>query len=382
MRAKFTKPLTRRSATFALAGAIASAIVPVAGADIAIERLQPLRRVGRRSGLGFGCAASAPSVHPDPILLKKIAKEANIFVPERHLKWAVTEPHANEFDLTAADSIADFAARHDMVMHGHTLVWHKAIPDWAANISSARDARTALERHIATLVSRYRGRLWAWDVVNEPIEPKDDLDKGYRNSIWFRQLGIDYVDFSFRLARAADSKARLSLNEYGFEYSTSESQQRRQHILALLQMLRSRKTPIDCLGLQSHLACHRVFDRKQLTQFLRNVVDLGYQLMITELDVNDVEIPGGAAERDVAMAQHVDEYLDIVFSVGRPLSVSTWGLTDRYTWLQQDYKRTDGQPLRPLPLDDEFNRKPMWSILAEYIGNQSKGDLGRTRTDK
>jgi endo-1,4-beta-xylanase len=82
------------------------------------------------------------------------------------------------------------------------------------------------------------------------------------------------------------------------------------------------------------------------------------------------------------MAQHVDEYLDIVFSVGRPLSVSTWGLTDRYTWLQQDYKRTDGQPLRPLPLDDEFNRKPMWSILAEYIGNQSKGDLGRTRTDK
>ena len=139
-----------------------------------------------------------------------------------------------------------------MIMYGHTLVWHEAIPEWVTKISTAKDARIALERHIGTLVSRYHGKLWAWDVVNEPIEPNDGLDNGYRNSMWFRQLGIDYVDFAFRLARASDAKTPLSLNEYGFEYTTAESQQRRRHILALLQMLRTRNTPVDCFGLQSH----------------------------------------------------------------------------------------------------------------------------------
>jgi endo-1,4-beta-xylanase len=371
---KAGKLLTRRSATFGPATVIASAAVPCewAHADFAIERLPPLRWVAYASGMRFGCAATAPSVQPDPILLKEIAKEANIFIPEAHLKWVITEPQANEFDFAAADSIADFAARHDMIMHGHTLVWHEAIPDWVAKISTASDARIALERHIATLVSRYRGKLWAWDVVNEPIEPKDGLDKGYRNSIWFRQLGIDYVDLAFRLAREADTKTTLSLNEYGFEYTTEDSRQRRQHILALLQMLRSRNTPIDCLGLQSHLLCHRIFARKELTRFLREVVDLGCRLMITELDVNDVEIPGSVAERDAAVARHTDEYLDIVFSVAPPLSCSTWGLSDRYSWLQQRHKRADGQPLRPLPLDASFNRKPMWSTLVKYVSKRSE----------
>jgi endo-1,4-beta-xylanase len=314
------------------------------------------------------------------MLLEEIAKEANIFIPEAHLKWVITEPRPNEFDFAATDSIAEFAARHDMIMHGHTLVWHHAIPDWVAKISTASDARIALERHIAMLVSRYRGRLWAWDVVNEPIEPKDGLDNGYRNSIWFRQLGIDYVDLAFRLARAADTKTTLSLNEYGFEYTTEDSRRRRQHILALLQLLRNRDTPIDCLGLQSHLVCNRVFARKELARFLRQVVDLGYRLMITELDVNDVDILGSAAERDAAVARHLEEYLDIVFSVARPLSCSTWGLSDRYSWLQQRYKRADGQPLRPLPLDSSFNRKTMWSTLIKYVSKRREHT--RSKLDK
>lgn len=205
------------------------------------------------------------------------------------------------------------------------MVWHRAIPDWVAEISTAKDVRLALERHIATLVSRYCGKIWAWDVVNEPIEPGDGLDNGYRNSMRFRQLGIDYVDLAFHLAHATDAKTPLSLNEYGFEYTIAGSQRRRQDILALLQVLRDRNTPIDCFGLQSHLACHRIFDRQALTQFLRKVVDLGYRLMITELDVDDGEIPGSEVERDAAVARHVDEYLDIVFSVARPLSLAAWG---------------------------------------------------------
>jgi endo-1,4-beta-xylanase len=369
MRHSVGAPPTRRSVVRGLAGiAIAAGTRAVpAQADFALELEPSLRSRAQASGIRFGCAGAAPIVQSDAILQEKIATEANIFIPEGHLKWEFTEPRPNEFDFAGPDSIVDFAARHDMIMHGHTLVWYAAIPDWVARMATAADARLALERHIGTLVSRYRGKIWAWDVVNEPIEPNDRLDSGYRNSIWFRLLGIDHVDLAFRLARAADPATPLSLNEYGFEYTTASSQHRRADILALLQKLRDRNTPVDCFGLQSHLDGHRTFDRKALTAFLRSVVELGYRLMITELDVNDVELRGNEAERDAAVARHVDEYLDIVFSVARPLSISTWGLSDRSTWLRQYHKRPDGKPLRPLPLDINLDRKPMWSVLAKYV---------------
>jgi endo-1,4-beta-xylanase len=363
------EPPTRRSVALGLAGiAIASATRSVpARADFALELEPPLRSRAQASGIKFGCAGAAPIVQSDAILQEKIAGEANIFIPEGHLKWEFTEPRPNEFDFAGPDSIVDFAARHDMIMHGHTLVWYAAVPDWVARLATAADASRALERHIGTLVSRYRGKIWAWDVVNEPIEPNDRLDNGYRNSIWQRLLGVDHVDLAFRLARAADPATPLCLNEYGFEYASATSRNRRTDILALLQKLRDRNTPIDCFGLQSHLDGHRSFDRKELTAFLRSVVALGYRLMITELDVNDVELRGNEAERDAAVARHVAEYLDIVFSVAPPRSISTWGLSDRYSWLRQYYKRPDGKPLRPLPLDINLDRKPMWSVLAKYI---------------
>jgi endo-1,4-beta-xylanase len=341
-----------------------------AQADFDLELAPPLRSHSRASGIKYGCAGAAPNVQPDRILLEKFATEANIFVPETALKWDQTEPQPGEFNFTEGDSIAAFAARNDMLMHGHTLVWYAAIPLWVSQITASQDAKAALERHITTQVSRYREKIWAWDVVNEAIEPEDRLDNGYRNSVWLRSLGADYVDLAFRLARSADPAALLSLSEYGVEYATATSQRRRDALLALLQKLRDRNTPVDCLALQSHLEAHQGLDHRELTGFLRDVVKLGYPLLITEMDVNDVKVRGTEPERDLAVARHAAEYLDIVFSVASPLSIATWGLSDRYTWLRQYYKRRDGAPLRPLPLDASLNRKPMWASLAKYIAAQ------------
>ncbi len=363
---------TRRAAILGLASVAlgAPAVIgrPLAvRADFSLELAPPLRSHSRISGIKYGCAGAAPSVQPDRILLEKFATEANIFVPESALKWSQTEPRPGEFDFSEGDSIAAFAAHNQMSIHGHTLVWYTANPSWVAQIATAQEARAALERHITTEVSRYRGRTWAWDVVNESIEPKDGLENGYRDSVWFRCLGIDYIDVAFRLARAADPTTPLCLSEYGIEYATAASQRRRQALLALLQRLRDLNTPIDCLALQSHLEAHLVFDHAALTAFLKSVVGLGYRLLITELDVNDVQLPGSEAERDVAVARHTAEYLDIVRSVALPMSIATWGLSDRYTWLRQYNRRADGSPLRPLPLDASFNRKRMWASLARHM---------------
>jgi len=364
--------ITRRAATLGLASAAlgtmaAGTSLKPAHADFDLELASPLRSHSRVSGIKFGCASAAPSVQTDRVLLEKIATEADIFVPEGALKWDQTEPRPGEFNFAEGDSIAAFAARNDMLVHGHTLVWYTAIPPWVSQLGTAKDAQAALERHIGTEVSRYRGKIWAWDVVNEPIEPDDRLDNDYRNSVWLRCLGGDYVDLAFRLAHAADPKTPLCLNEYGIEYATGAARRKRQALLVLLQKLRDRNTPIDCLGLQSHLDCLQTFDRDELTAFLGSVVKLGYRLMITELDVNDAKLRGDGTQRDFAVARHVSEYLDIVFSVAKPASIATWGLSDRYTWLRQYYKRADGTPLRPLPLDVNFDRKRMWASLARYI---------------
>src|SRR5580698_3399413 len=376
--------LSRRSAVLGLASlglaslglaslAIGSPLVlrsRSARADFDLELAPPLRSHLRTSGIRYGCAGAAPNVQPDRILLEKFATEANIFVPETSLKWDQTEPRPGEFDFTEGDSIAAFAARNDMVVHGHTLVWYAAIPPWVSQISTSQEANAALERHITTQVSRYRGKIWAWDVVNEAIEPEDHLDNGLRNSVWLHSLGAEYIDLAFRLARTADPASPLCLSEYGIEYATASSQRRRDALLALLQKLRDRNTPIDCLALQSHLEAHQILDHRELTVFLRSVVKLGYRLLITEMDVNDVKVRGSEPERDLAVARHTAEFLDIVFSVAPPLSIATWGLSDRYTWLHQYYKRWDGTPLRPLPLDAGLNRKPMWTSLAKYIAAQ------------
>jgi len=362
-----THPTRRVAVLGSLAlGAAALSGTPAPG-DFSRELEPELRSHARRSGIRFGCAGAAPRVQRDGIMLEKIATEANIFIPEGCLKWEFTEPRPGDFYFEETDSIADFATRHDMIMHGHTLVWYAAIPRWVDALANARDAQRALERHIETVVSHYRGKVWAWDVVNEPIEPKDNLDHSYRNSIWQRLLGIDHVDLAFRLARGADPKTPLGINEYGFEYADATSRRRREAMLALLRELRERNTPVDILGLQSHLDAEKPFDRPGLKAFLREAVSLGYRLMITELDVNDVAIRGNEAQRDAAVERHVADYLDIVFSVARPISLSTWGLSDRYTWLPMYYKRPDGKPLRPLPLDRDFNRKRMWSTLARFM---------------
>ncbi len=363
--------LSRRSAVLGLAsfgiGSGAALHARTAQADFDLELTPSLRSRSRVSGIKFGCAGAAPRIQPDRILLEKYATEANIFVPESALKWDQTEPRPGEFNFDDGDSIAAFAARNDMLVHGHTLVWYAAIPPWVSQIATGQEAQAALERHITTEVTRYRGKIWAWDVVNEPIEPNDRLENDYRNSVWLRSLGIDYIDLAFRLARAADPVVPLCLSEYGVEYATAASQRRREALLGLLQTLRDRNTPVDCLALQSHLEGHLILDHRELTGFLRSVVKLGYRLMITEMDVNDVKIRGNDAERDLAVARHAAEYLDIVFSVARPMSIATWGLSDRYTWLRQYYKRSDGTPLRPLPLDASLNRKPMWASLAKYM---------------
>ena len=152
--------------------------------------------------------------------LDLIAREFNSVTAENAMKWGVIRPDGVHWQWERADRLVEFANRHEMDVVGHTLVWHSQVPNGifvdADRKPVSRDALLAtMQEHIEGLVGRYKGRVWAWDVVNEAI----DEGKGWRRSPWFNIIGEDFMERAFRFAHAVDRKAKLLYNDYNMDNS-------------------------------------------------------------------------------------------------------------------------------------------------------------------
>src|SRR5690625_3413799 len=144
-----------------------------------------------------------------------ITKHFNTVTPENLMKWAPIHPEPGEYAFAAADRFVEFGEKHDMFIVGHTLVWHSQIPDWTFEDKNGDElGREALLRrmkgHISTIVGRYKGRVDAWDVVNEAATWSD----GLRKSKWLEIIGKEYIDKAFQYAHEADPAAELYYNDY------------------------------------------------------------------------------------------------------------------------------------------------------------------------
>ena len=330
----------------------------------------PLRTRAAAKSLLYGCAVQADEVAHDAAFADKVRQEAAIVTPEFELKWASVRPTPSDDRLEAPDRLLEWCTAHGLAMRGHTLVWHEALPPWVPRFLDNVAARRLLGEHITKLVRHYAGRLHSWDVVNEAIEPRHGRADGLRVSVWQAALGPAYIDLAYRTAAAADPSATLYYNEYGLDFDTPEDEARRRATLALLERLRKDGVPCHGLGIQGHLAAAgKRFDAGRFTGFLDAVAALGYQIMITELDVTDHRLPGDAATRDAAVAAVTLDYLTAACAHPAVRGVLSWGLSDRHSWLNGDptYKRADGLAQRPLPLDGALARKPMWAAIARAI---------------
>jgi endo-1,4-beta-xylanase len=180
-------------------------------------------------------------------------------------------------------------------------------------------------------------------------------------------MGPRYLDVAFQAARAVDGDVLLVYNEYGLDYATENDEARRLATLKLLESLRARRVPVGALGIQAHLrADGSPFDAKALRQFLADVAGMGLRIIISELDVTDKALAADPIARDKRVAEEVTRYLETVLDERRVIAVLSWGLSDKHSWLTQaeHSKRADGALVRGLPLDEEFNRKPMWAAMA------------------
>ena len=380
-----TKILTRRKFLFCL-GALTAMGAVVTGKD-ELKRQQilalddpncecikypgdeSLKERAAKKKLLFGAAIRYDQLSSDAEYAQSVIKECSILLPEWGLKWHVNpnalRPTPESFDFTAADWMLNFAKTHGMEYRGHTLVWYMSLPPWFEDTVNNQNAKTFLEKHIKTVVGRYRGQIHSWDVVNEAIKTEDGHPDGLRKTPWLEFLGEDYIDLAFRLAHEADPKAMLVYNDYGLDYDIAADEAKRNAVIQLLKRLKSKGTPIHALGIQAHLdGSETNFNPDKIKDFLAQVADMGLKILITELDVTDKDLPRNVQVRDRIIAKAYSDYLKVALEQPAVIAILTWGLSDKYTWLNEFQPRNDGAPVRPLPLDVDGKRKFAWNAIA------------------
>jgi len=348
------------------AAALAAVSRLLAGADSSAETL---RNAGARKNLLVGTAVSFRELQR-PEFTRVLAEQAAIVVPENEMKWSLIHPAPDRFDFSRGDALVDFAAGHNQRVRGHNLCWHEQLPLWFKNEATSSNVLDLLRTHISTVVTHYGGRMHSWDVVNEAVNVKDGRSDGLRNTPWLALGGPGYLDVAFKTARASDRSALLTYNDYDLEQDSPEHEAKRKAVLALLTGLRERNVPIDALGLQAHLKARAEPPRWDgLHQFMNGVEKLGLQIFITELDVDDTDLPGDIAERDRLVAGLYGDFLSQVLPHKSVTALLTWGLTDGDSWLKSFRPRKDRLPPRPLPFDADLRSKPAFTAMLNAINS-------------
>ncbi len=338
---------------------------------------ESLKRLAAAKGLIYGTTISARQITGDPAFIALVEREAGLVVPENDMKWQdINRGAPGDDDYGPADTVAGFAVESGMVLRGHNLLWYFRTPHWFFALPNREAKERAVVEHIKTLAGRYRGIVHSWDVVNEPIEPKDGRADGLRKAVFLETLGPGYLDLAYRLTRETDPKARLVVNEYNVELDAPEHEARRIVLLDLLRHMQKAGTPVDAVGIQAHLRAvgGPPFSAERLRRFLADIAALGLTIQITELDVTDENAPADIAVRDQLIADTYRRFLDAALDEKAVKMVVTWGLSDRHSWIvrhetNESKWRTDGTPSRPLPFDADLHPKPAFAAMAEAFAH-------------
>jgi endo-1,4-beta-xylanase len=284
-----------------------------------------------------------------PEYAQVLASEFNYVTPENVMKWGPLQPTADTWDYSLADQLSDFAEQHAQQVKGHALVWHVQQPEWAGALSAAQ-LRAAVQAHIDEAVPHFKGKVRAWDVVNEAIL---DGGSGIRPGL-HTALGVSGMANAFKWARQADPDAKLYYNDYGIELLNDKSDA----VYRLIQDLQAAGAPIDGIGFQSHLSTKLFPSLEGLRANIARFAELGLTVNISELDVRTVEVPGTKAQRLAAQAVTYREVAAACALEPACEAVTLWGFTDAYSWVDSEFGADD-----PLPWNEAYEKKPAHAAL-------------------
>lgn len=338
------------------------------GSESTLVRTNPfVRKAPRGEGLrdlpraqDFLIGASVnPKEFYDESAYNTLGREFNVIVPGNPMKWDATEPEPGRFTFCEADQIVNYAEAHNQKIRGHVLVWHSQLPNWVANGTWTRDTLLAAMRsHIHGVMNRYKGKIFAWDVVNEAVA--DAAPHNLRDTVFTRVIGPDFLDFAFRYAREADPNAKLFYNDYGAERMNSKAQA----VFNLVTAMKARGVPIDGVGLQMHVGLTGTMPPNEVEQNIRRLAQAGFETHITEFDIT-TPLPDTPAKQ----AQHAETYRGLYRAcraVPQCTAFLVWGINDPESWIINFRPGNFGGLL----FDNNSWRKPAYYALQQELGGQ------------
>jgi GH35 family endo-1,4-beta-xylanase len=304
-----------------------------------------------------------------------IRREFNSLTPENAMKMGPIHPKEQEYFWADADSIVAFAQRNRMRVRGHTLCWHNQTPSWMfvdakGDTVSKEVLLQRLKDHITTVVSRYKGKVYAWDVVNEAVS--DSPGELYRKSAWYKICGEEFITKAFQYAHQADPDAQLFYNDYN-----EIDPVKREKIFKLVTGLKQAGVPIHGVGLQGHWAITEP-SAEQLDATLSRFAGAGLKIQITELDISvypkehhtrpktaqdsNTEF---TSDKEQKQAETYRMCFELFRKYGQSLSgVTFWNISDRGSWLDNFPVR--GRKDYPLLFDQNLKRKNAYSKVVSF----------------
>ncbi|MBT0993440.1 endo-1,4-beta-xylanase [Cellulomonas sp. DKR-3] len=331
---------SRRAA--ALVGGLAAAAIAVTLAVPAQAAGSTLQAAAAETGRYFGTAIAAGRLN-DGTYTGIANREFNMITAENEMKMDATEPSQNQFSYGNGDRILSWAQQNGKRVRGHALAWHSQQPGWMQNMSGSA-LRSAMLNHVTQVATHYRGKIYAWDVVNEAFA---DGSSGGRRDSNLQRTGNDWIEAAFRAARAADPNAKLCYNDYNTD---NWSHAKTQGVYTMVRDFKSRGVPIDCVGFQAHFNSGNPVPSNYDTT-LRNFANLGVDVQITELDIEG----SGSSQ-----AQQYQGVVQACLSVARCTGITVWGVRDSDSW------RASGTPLL---FDGNGNKKAAYTSVLNQLNS-------------
>lgn len=326
----------------------------------------------------IGTAMNADQIEEkEPNAAKLIPREFNAATPENIMKSEMIHPAWNRYNFDLADKLVAYGKHYAVKINAHNLIWHSQLPEYVRAIKNADSLRTFFENHITTLASRYDGKVYSWDVVNEALNEDGTL----RNSIFLQLLGPGYIVEAFRLAQKAAPNTQLYYNDYNIE-----EPKKRAGAIDLIKKIQAAGVRIDAVGIQGHWRADKI-PFKNIEESIEAFSKLGIKVMFTELDLSVLPNPWDGNTADVnARAENSSKMNP--YSKGLPDSVRAiftkgyvdlfalflkhknvisrvtfWGVNDSQSWLN-DWP-VKGRTNYPLLFDRNFKPKEAYDKIME-----------------
>ncbi|KAH7041542.1 family 10 glycosyl hydrolase [Microdochium trichocladiopsis] len=322
-----------------------------------------LNALAKRAGkLYFGSATDNGELS-DTAYTNILKSEFGSTTPGNGQKWQYTEPNRGQFSFSNGDVVANFAATNNLILRCHTLVWHSQLPSWVSSGSWTQAQLTSIiETHIANVVAHYKGKCYAWDVVNEALNE----DGSWRDSVFSRVFGGgNFIPVAFKAAAAADPAAKLYYNDYNIE-ATGAKQAAAANIVKLVKSSGAR---IDGVGMQAHLIVGQMPSAASLAATMNSYLSAGAtEVAYTELDIRHSSLPASSA----ALKQQGDDYARITqacLALKACVGITIWDYTDKYSWIPGVFP---GQGAALL-WDDNLQKKPAYTSVSSVLAAAATG---------